>query len=615
MSTIHGSRRRPLPAAALAIAATTLAALAGASSADAAVTCSYDAGFNVVSVEFSQAGDVAAVRVNGNLIEVIPGVVGSAPCLGAGGPPRVSNTDVVVVTDNSNDPLTPEAADGSTGIQIDDPAGFAPGANEEGGDPASSEIEFQVRLGAGLDGLALNSAGERDDSINIGTGGINWNATAETALDADLTHSGVELMSFSVDGGNNVVTAQGGLGTGDAFAGPARLLMSGQLGADTFVGSSGDDVLAGGGGDDTLLGGPGDDFLEAGEGDDTLGGSAGDDRMLVGPGDDTIAGGDGAHDVAEFRDAPGPVIVDLNLTGPQDTGIGTDVLTGVEDLTGSEGPDTLIGDAGVNVLLGLDGDDTLDGGPGDDLLDGANDVDTVTYAHASAAVTANLGSGAFGGGGNDTLVLVERLVGSPFADDLTGDDGSNVITGLGGVDTIRALGGADAVNARDSGPDTVSCGSEDDSVLADRRGVDASIDGDCEIVDFLPEPVIADPPPGGVPPGGGGALDTAISVVLRSARSQRVLRQKGVIVRVICPQEDCTARASGGSSKLRLTPLTRSIRGGAGRTLKLRLARRHRRAIRSALVAGRRPKLRVTVRVTDAAGNAARRSVTVRVKS
>jgi Ca2+-binding RTX toxin-like protein len=518
----------------------------------------------------------------------------------------VTNTNGVVIADNSNDPATPEEADGGAVVRIDDPADFAPGATLENGGAAFSNIEFQARFGAGFDGITLQT-GAQDDTINVGTDPetdtdrINWDpSAADPAPDAELTHSGVDLLQFLVEGGDDLVTAEGGNGTGDSFAGLAPLVMVGVGGVDTFTGGLGEDVLVGGRGDDILLGGLGEDRLDGGEGDDT------------------IAGGDGAHDVASFGGANRPVSVDLNLTGSQDTGAGNDVLTGVEDVRGSLNPDTLIGDAGANFLSGEDGDDMLDGGLGDDMLIGASGVDTVTYAHAGTGVAANLASGAFGGGGNDTLGGVENLVGSPFADDLTGGDGPNSITGLGGVDRISALGGPDIVNARDGGLDTVSCGNDADSVLGDPRSVDASIDGDCETVDFLPEPPIADPPPGvppgGVPPGGAASPDTTISAVLRGARSQRVLKQNGVIVKVGCPLEDCTARASGGSSKLRLKPLTRTIRSGATGTVKLRLAKRQRRALKSAFAAGRRPKLRVTARMTDAAGNAATRSLSVKAK-
>lgn len=130
-------------------------------------------------------------------------------------------------------------------------------------------------------------------------------------------------------------------------------------------------------------------------------------------------------------------------------------------------------------------------------------------------MTANLATGAVSGGaGDDFLSTVESLVGSPFADDLRGNSLANEITGLGGVDTISALAGADTVDVRDGGPDTVTCGTEMDSVIADRQNVDA-LDADCESVSFLPEPLLPEAPPGAVP-----APDTELSFELGGARSR-----------------------------------------------------------------------------------------------
>jgi Ca2+-binding RTX toxin-like protein len=567
---------QPLRAAA-AIGAVTLAALAGASAADAAVTCTYDQTFKLVTVELGAHFDTADLGVEGDVIKVL-----GVACTGAGGPPRTTNTNTILVSDTSDDLLTPGPADGGTTVRIAAPARFAPGATQEDGSAEFSEIEIDVEARAGFDAVNVRTeAGVvLDDRIDIGAAGVDWNAgTPDPAPDVELTHSGVNELLIQVGGGTNVVLAP-------LYVGPPHLTLSGEDGVNLFTGGPGADTLDGGFGNDTLVGGDGND------------------RIHGGSGDDTIAGGDGAHDVADFE-AGGPSVVDLRLTGPQNTGAGIDVLTGVEDVHGSEVEDTLIGDAGANTLSGGEGDDTLDGGGGNDVLAGGTGSDTVTYANAPAGVTAALATGASGGGGSDSLSNIQNLVGTPFADSLTGDEAENIITGLAGADTISSLGDRDTVLVRDGEPDRVSCGSEADSVLADRRSVEASIAGDCEIVGFQPEPAID-----GVPP----VADTAISVVLRGARSQRVLAQKGVVVKVRCPLEDCRARAGGGARKLRLTPLTVPIRAGAARKLKLRLTVRRRRALTAALRAGKRPKLRVTVRATDAAGNAARRSLIVRVK-
>src|SRR5689334_5993552 len=155
-------------------------------------------------------------------------------------------------------------------------------------------------------------------------------------------------------------------------------------------------------------------------------------------GDDTLEGGDGK---------------DL-LFG----GTGNDMLNGgagLNALDGGAGDDALSGQGGDDVLRAGDGTDTLSGGTGVNMLDGGGGIDTASYAFAEAGVQVNLrGSSpqATGGGGViDTLVSIERLIGSGFDDVLIGF-GSDMIAGGAGDDVLagaRVLDGGD-------GSDTVS---------------------------------------------------------------------------------------------------------------------------------------------------------------
>ena len=64
-------------------------------------------------------------------------------------------------------------------------------------------------------------------------------------------------------------------------------------------------------------------------------------------------------------------------------------------------------------------------------------------------MTVNLLTGnAFGDGsvGHDTFSSVSRVIGSNFADNITGDGNNNVIEGLGGNDTLDGGGGIDTVS-------------------------------------------------------------------------------------------------------------------------------------------------------------------------
>ena len=163
-------------------------------------------------------------------------------------------------------------------------------------------------------------------------------------------------------------------------------------------------------------------------GNDTLFGSAGADLINSGAGNDSLFGGN-AND---------------RLQGGTDN-------------------DYLDGGTGQNILIGGDGDDTL---TGDTRGFGGIDLNTAAYGSATAAITVTLdGAGgtatSLGGGnaaaiGTDTLIHVDRIIGSDFDDQfvITGTwmggqfdayQGSsvgqfNIIQGGAGDDTITGNG-------------------------------------------------------------------------------------------------------------------------------------------------------------------------------
>jgi Ca2+-binding RTX toxin-like protein len=116
-------------------------------------------------------------------------------------------------------------------------------------------------------------------------------------------------------------------------------------------------------------------------------------------------------------------------------------------LNGGDGTDTLHGDEGNDSIAGGMGYDYLTGGAGDDTLDGGADSDGAYYSDATGPVTVNLALGtATGAGiGSDTLINVENVYGSQYADILTGDAGSNSLNyyGSGGNDTLTGGAGSD----------------------------------------------------------------------------------------------------------------------------------------------------------------------------
>ncbi|MEL7244855.1 MAG: calcium-binding protein, partial [Cyanobacteria bacterium J06573_2] len=131
--------------------------------------------------------------------------------------------------------------------------------------------------------------------------------------------------------------------------------------------------------------------------------------------------------------------------------------SGDNDFQGTENNDLLDGGEGNDTLTGLAGDDTLDGGAGNDSLDGSDGIDTVTYENDSAAVQVNLATqtATDGFGGNDTLLNIENVVGSAFADSIIGDAQDNNLSGGAGDDTLEGGVGNDILDGSD-GVDTVS---------------------------------------------------------------------------------------------------------------------------------------------------------------
>lgn len=149
--------------------------------------------------------------------------------------------------------------------------------------------------------------------------------------------------------------------------------------------------------------------------------------------------------------------------------------------TGTDGPDRLTGTAGVDSLDGLSGDDTLSGlggsdrlfgragndslrggegyddlyaGAGNDTLDGRAteyDEDTARYdsneGSRGARVDFAAGTATDTFGNRDTLIDVERVLGSRFGDVLLGgaaaNDAFEMFAGMRGADTIDGRRGFD----------------------------------------------------------------------------------------------------------------------------------------------------------------------------
>ena len=166
-------------------------------------------------------------------------------------------------------------------------------------------------------------------------------------------------------GGNDTVRA--GDGNDTVFGGN---------GSDSILGEAGNDSLLGEAGNDRLFGGDGNDSLYGGASNDSLEGGAGDDLLNGGAGTDTLIGGDGL-DTADYSDSAAGVTVNLTTGTATGADIGTDTLSQIENINGSDFADSLTGNSGDNVVAAGGGDDTVSTGSGDDVVYGGSGNDVI----------------------------------------------------------------------------------------------------------------------------------------------------------------------------------------------------------------------------------------------
>lgn len=198
-----------------------------------------------------------------------------------------------------------------------------------------------------------------------------------------------------------VVAALGAPPPGAAGATPAATCFGKKA---TVLGTKGNDQLFGTSGPDVIVGLGGRDTIKGGRGNDLICGKAGADRLFGGPGNDRLDGGLGS---LVTDGSPWRIANDVFLPGP-----GSDLIV-----------------------------------PGYDKRAGGHEQerDLIVYASAGRRVRVDLPGKRVTGEGTDRLASTKKIavVGSRFADRMTGGAANDVLYGYAGADVLEGGSGND----------------------------------------------------------------------------------------------------------------------------------------------------------------------------
>ncbi len=278
---------------------------------------------------------------------------------------------------------------------------------------------------------------------------------------------GIDIISYSLSPGSvqinlDLGTALGGDAQGDNISNIENV--RGSALADTLIGDNNNNQLYGMGGNDTIFGGGGFD---------NIWGDAGDDKIEGGGGiGDNLNGGDGIDEISYAGSASG-VQIDLSLNSASGGDAQGDIISGFENILGSNFDDTLTGDNSDNVLNGGYGDDTLDGRGGNDILIGGRGADLYIVDSVSDIV---IEEGGIGFGQTDRI---ETSVSYSIADLALVEDitltGTLDINAAGNIENNNLIGNSGANQlSGDSGDDTLTGGAGND-ILQGGHGVDTAV--------------------------------------------------------------------------------------------------------------------------------------------
>ncbi len=434
----------------------------------------YIRGSDDTSVRQYLSGDAGSDTIDGGLGIDIAGYGDTPLSLGGITASLVAGQDGVVrVTDKKGGTDTLMNIEGLSGTNSADSLTGSSGNDYLRGQGGSDTLDG----GQGNDWVLYNSD-PSSVTINLQTGQATdgWNGAAGL-----LALGGTDTLK-------NIENAEGSDFSDSITGSDGNNQLVGRLGNDTMLGGAGNDTINGGAGNDSLDGGAGRDTVDYSQdtgavtvnlqtqratdgsgGQDTVVGfeqvigsafndsitgstSLNEELFAGGAGNDTIDGGaitDTLNlrnlNIASYQTAGAAVNVNLD-SGLVTGGAGLDVLKNINVVVGSGFDDTLKGSNSTDMA------DYFDAGAGNDVIDGgAGGMDFVIFSTATAGVTASLADGIASGLGigTDNFKNIEGLIGSDYADVLTGSANAagtvEYFQGNKGNDTIDGKAGVDVV--------------------------------------------------------------------------------------------------------------------------------------------------------------------------
>ena len=415
----------------------------------------YALGANVENLTFTGTGDFTGT--GNDLSNAIVGGAGNDTLNGGAGADAMTGgvgNDTYTV-DNAGDTVVEDTGGGTDAVRALLNA-YTLGTNVE-------NLTFAGTGNFTGTGNALNNVivgGAGNDALNGGAG-------------ADTMMGGGGNDTYSVDNAGDVVNEGAGEGTDTVLAQLGSYTLGANVENLTFTGTGSftgtgnalDNSIVGGTGNDTLSGGGGNDRLTGGAGADNVSGGAGNDRFVAaaGDGNDTYNGGAGLDTYDLSATTAGAAVTAGAASSAQ---IGSDILSGIESIIGSQGNDTITfgneanvidGQGGNDVIIAGGGDDIITGGAGSDALDGGAGNDIFVFA-PGFGTDRIAGFDANPAGGQDLLDLrAFGITAETFASSVT-------ITNLGTITMVSI--GADMFVLGGVGGNGANGLTQDDFILA-----------------------------------------------------------------------------------------------------------------------------------------------------